>query len=78
MAWGARRVLRADVAVAITGIAGPGGGSESIPVGTVYIGLAHPEGCESRSFRMVGDRARVRAVAVQNALDLLRRKLTEA
>ncbi len=78
MARGARERTGSTYALSVTGIAGPGGGSVSLPVGTVYIGLAHPEGCESRSFRMVGDRARVRAVAVQNALDLLRRKLTEA
>ena len=78
MARGARERTGSTYALSVTGIAGPDGGSESLPVGTIYIGLAHPEGCESRSFRMVGDRARVRAVAVQNALDLLRRKLTEA
>jgi len=75
MARGARDRTRSTFSLSVTGIAGPSGGTEQTPAGTVCVGLAHPEGCESRRFRFPGDRARVRAVAVQTALDLLRRRL---
>lgn len=76
MAAGARERTGSTFALSVTGIAGPSGGTEAVPVGTVCIGLAHPGGAEARRFRFLGDRARVRAVAVQTALDLLRRGLT--
>lgn len=78
LAEGARRRTGAAYALAVTGVAGPGGGSEENPVGTVYIGLAGPEGAEARRFRFLGDRARVRAFAAQAAMDLLRRRLLAA
>ncbi len=75
LAEGTRRRTGATYALAVTGIAGPGGGSEAAPVGTVYIGLAGPEGSAARRFRFLGDRERVRGFAAQTAMDLLRRRM---
>lgn len=79
MADGALRVSDADVAVAVTGIAGPGGGSEEKPVGTVFLAVA-VRGGQTRVVRQFHPRSRVlfkRAVS-QAALDLVRRVLTKA
>jgi nicotinamide-nucleotide amidase len=75
MAAGARSRTGSSYALSVTGFAGPAGGTEAAPVGTVVIGLAEPEGCRSRRFRFLGDRTRVRALAAQTALDLLRKAL---
>lgn len=75
MALGARRQLDADFAVSITGIAGPGGGSEEKPVGLVYIGIADREGCEVKEFKLRGSRETVRLRATQVALVFLRSRL---
>jgi nicotinamide-nucleotide amidase len=75
LAAGALRRTGATWALSVTGIAGPGGGQDDRPVGTVFIGLAGPGGACSLPSRFLGDRARVRALAAQTALDLLRRKL---
>jgi nicotinamide-nucleotide amidase len=75
MATGAQQRTGSTYALSVTGIAGPGGGSETKPVGTVVIGLAGAEGCRAHHFRFPGDRARVRGFAVQAALDLLRKAL---
>ena len=72
MARGARQRLGADVAVAITGIAGPGGGSEEKPVGTVHIALAAPGGTKERLVHLPGDREGIRFYASQIALDMVR------
>lgn len=72
MAEGARRSAGADVAVSITGIAGPGGGSAQKPVGTVFFGLAAPDGSWWRRRSFTGDRDTVREWAAQEALTLLR------
>jgi nicotinamide-nucleotide amidase len=77
MADGARARLRADVAVAVTGIAGPGGGSEAKPVGTVVIAATGLGRERVRTFRFVGDRALVRSQSVQAALDAVRRLLLD-
>jgi nicotinamide-nucleotide amidase len=76
MACGARLRAGSTYALSITGVAGPGGGTEAKPVGTVVIGLASPTGCQTRRLRFLGDRGRVRALAAQSALDLLRRALS--
>lgn len=74
MACGARRVYGADVAMSVTGIAGPGGGSEAKPVGTVWFGLATKDGAETFRRRFGGDRAAVRRQTVEEVL----RRLAEA
>lgn len=76
MAEGARRVLRADIAISVTGIAGPGGGTVDKPVGLVWFGLDGPIRTQER-FRFPGQRDAVRQRAVVQALLLLRRAILE-
>ena len=78
MAEGARRVLGCDVAVSVTGIAGPGGEEPGKPVGTVWFGLAGPAGTKSVLRLFEGDRQQVRLAAVLQALALLREGAVEA
>jgi len=69
MAAGARRVLSVDYAVSVTGIAGPGGGTDDKPVGTVCFGLAGPDGVVSkRRLLPFGSRERIRKMTVAVAL----------
>jgi nicotinamide-nucleotide amidase len=75
MATGARSATRTDASLAITGIAGPGGGTDAKPVGTVWIALDLGGEVESRRYAMVGDRAEVRHRSAQAALEMLRRRL---
>ncbi|HZT38309.1 MAG TPA: competence/damage-inducible protein A [Bryobacteraceae bacterium] len=78
MAAAARKCAGASYALSVTGIAGPGGGTEATPVGTVFIGFAAPSREEAKRFHFHGDRERVRTFAVQNALEMLRRRLLAA
>ena len=71
MAEGALRHSRAQVAVAVTGVAGPGGGSTAKPVGTVWFGWATPAGVVSERRCFSGDRAEVRRATVHYALQRL-------
>ncbi|WP_425802315.1 competence/damage-inducible protein A [Desulfitobacterium sp. Sab5] len=75
MAAGVKERSGADLAVGITGIAGPGGGSNEKPVGLVYIGLATPEGVQANKFQFQGQRESVRQLSVMAALDLVRQYL---
>jgi len=78
MARGARERLGADVAVAVTGIAGPGGGTPEKPVGLVYLHAEGPDGGIAREFSFPGDRASIRARSAVGALHLVRRLLTRS
>ena len=71
MATGARRVIGSDLAVSLTGIAGPGGGSAEKPVGLVWFGLATSKGVTTQSRIFPGDRAAIRLAAIAHALGLL-------
>ena len=71
MAEGARRLLKTDLAVSLTGIAGPGGGSEEKPVGLVWFGLASAPGVTTEKKVFSGGREAVRAAAIEHALRLL-------
>jgi PncC family amidohydrolase len=75
MAQGVRRALRADIGVAVTGIAGPGGGMPEKPVGLVYIALAAEDGEWVERRVWSGDRWENKARSAEAALDLLRRYL---
>ena len=91
MALGARRRLGATYGLGVTGVAGPGGGSDEKPVGTVHLALAGPGGggrgdtaegdgvvIEHRRVRFPGERDRVRWMSTQLALEMLRRHLLGA
>ena len=71
MARGARAVLSTDIAVSVSGIAGPGGGTDEKPVGTTWICLVAKDGEWTRMFRFEGDRLQNKASAADAALQLL-------
>ena len=78
MAQGALRISSADLAVAVTGIAGPGGGTEQKPVGTVFFAVATVDEVRSMERRFDGDRARVQRAAAFFALQLIRQACASA
>jgi PncC family amidohydrolase len=71
MARGVRLALAADIGVAVSGIAGPGGGMPNKPVGTVWIGLSSPREEYARHYLWSGDRLAVKEQSAQEALRLL-------
>jgi nicotinamide-nucleotide amidase len=75
MAEGGRARLGVDLAVAVTGIAGPSGGTEEKPVGTVWFAIAAPGGTESKRVIFLGSRREVRERAAQTALFLVNRRI---
>ena len=75
MAQGIRQTAQTDLGLSVTGIAGPGGGTEKKPVGLVYTALASPQGVKTAEHRFLGGRAQIRARAMQMALDMVRRHL---
>ncbi len=77
MAKGVRRESGSDLGLAVTGIAGPDGGTEDKPVGTVFISLAAPDGCWTKRFQFSGSRGEIRIITSWTALDWLRRYLRQ-
>ncbi len=69
MASGALRHSEADFAIAVTGVAGPGGGSDDKPVGTVWIAIASRQQCQAIKCRFAGDREAVRRATLLRALE---------
>lgn len=78
MARGVRQLAGSDLGLAITGIAGPDGGTTEKPVGTVFLALADGRGCHVKGYRFAGDREHVRTISAYTALDWLRRRLEES
>jgi nicotinamide-nucleotide amidase len=78
MAQGAAARFHADLALAVTGIAGPTGGSPEKPVGTVFMGLASPHGVQTRHCLFYGSREEIKILTAQTALDWLRLELQGA
>lgn len=74
MAEGVRSLGGADVAVSVSGVAGPGGGTPQKPVGTVWMAVAGPRGTRAVLRRLGGDRGRIKRAAAWHALDLARRQ----
>jgi len=72
LAEGIRRRVGSTIGVGITGVAGPGGGSEEKPVGTVHVAIAHAGGVKERGARFPGERENIRWQASQAALDMVR------
>ena len=77
MAVGVRAKSGADIGLAVTGIAGPDGGSEEKPVGTVYIAIATSEENWVTKFHFHGDRNEIREITTQSGLDLIRKYLLQ-
>ena len=71
MARGARKIFQADITASISGIAGPGGGTDSKPVGTVWMALAAPNGEWTRQFLFPGSRTQVKAASADAALQFV-------
>jgi nicotinamide-nucleotide amidase len=78
MSDGVRSALGADVAIAVTGVAGPGGGTPEKPVGLVYLHARSPQGERAQGLQLPGDRGAIRARATVAALHLLRRLLSHS
>ena len=78
MAEGVRARLGADIGIAVTGVAGPDGGTAEKPVGLVLLHAAGPDGEQAQRFEIPGDRAWIRARATVAALHLVRRMLTQS
>jgi nicotinamide-nucleotide amidase len=75
MASGVRGRTGADVGLAITGVAGPGGGTEEKPVGTVWMAIDTPLGARAVMSRLIGDRDEIRRRATQGVMNMLRKAL---
>ena len=75
MAEGALKNTGADIAVAVTGIAGPDGGTAEKKVGLVYISVADKDNTVVEKFQFTGDRQKVRRLAAKNAINMVRKKL---
>ena len=77
MATGVRNLMEADFGVATTGVAGPGGGTEQSPVGTVWIGVASQNGVVSHCYHFDGNRHSVIDQATYAAYEMLKQQITD-
>lgn len=75
MAQGVRTLMGSDLALSVTGIAGPGGGTDEKPVGTVFMAVADQHSCQVERFWFGGDRSQVRQQAVDQAIIMLKEQL---
>jgi nicotinamide-nucleotide amidase len=75
MAKGIRRFSGSDIALSVTGIAGPDGGTPEKPVGTVFLAMAGCSDCKAKRYNFFGDRERIRLITAFTAMDWLRRHL---
>ena len=75
MAEGCRKLMKTDIAVSLTGIAGPDGGSEKKPVGLVYLAISDEAGTTVTKLQLRGNRMRIRRVAALQAFNLIRKRL---
>ena len=73
MAESVRQISQSTLGLGITGIAGPGGGSEEKPVGLVFIALASPQGTVSKKYQFWGDREQIKIISAHTAIDWVRR-----
>lgn len=73
MAEGIRKRLKTDIGISVTGIAGPGGGTDEKPVGLVYVGLSGDGGTITKELRLSGNRKKIRTITALNVFDLIRR-----
>jgi nicotinamide-nucleotide amidase len=76
MAAGVRSRLKTDIGVAVTGIAGPDGGTPEKPVGLVYIGLSSEKGTVTKELRLLGNRKRIRTITALHVFDMIRRHVS--
>lgn len=75
MAEGIRKRLKTDIGISVTGIAGPGGGTDEKPVGLVYVGLSGDGGTITKELRLSGNRKKIRTITALNVFDLIRRHI---
>jgi len=75
MAKGIKEESGADITISVTGIAGPEGGTDEKPVGTVFIGFASENNEETHRFQFSGNRQQIQEMTAQTALDLIRKYL---
>jgi len=73
MAEGVRQISQSTLGLGVTGIAGPGGGSEEKPVGMVFIALSSPKGTISKKYQFWGDRGQIKIITAHTAMDWVRR-----
>jgi PncC family amidohydrolase len=76
MATGVRRRIRADIGLSATGIAGPSGGTEEKPIGTVFIAVCNKKGAKSYRFQFKGSREKIKVESADKALEILKEFLS--
>ena len=77
MSANVRKIFAANIGVGVTGFAGPGGGNENFPVGTVFISVADEKNVAVKKFSFVGSRTEIKIQAVQAALKMIEEKIAK-